>query len=329
MNSKLFQSFGWSLLLNLLVPLVSAEPLLERTGYLPQFESTKANLEVLEQSLAQTGELAEVLKKGNDELSEAVKQYNQDRSTETKDRIYNLLGGLAGKTVSQIDSITANQDQMKDGVREIVVKMMGMQTALTEKQQKFKIYTDELQKQAEQLKNELRTMARGIKADPENPTLRREFRRKLYELKSLDKRYQTSLAHQRLNDKFSSQIQVAHDFFKQLDDNTDQLMVNLQEQREFLVLKIGLLRDAAEMESWLRDEGQGTTSAFGIMKNIAELSQALEKFNAATDILIEMNDIGTLIDSLPDAGELLGLENGSLKNGEKFEDKYVDYFLSR
>ena len=82
------------------------------------------------------------------------------------------------------------------------------------------------------------------------------------------------------------------------------------------------------MESWLRDESQSNVSAFSMMKKIAELSQALEKFNAATDVLIEMNDIGTLIDSLPDASELLGIDSTGVQNGEKFEDKYIEYFLN-
>lgn len=313
----------------LLVQAAWGQPLLERTGYLPEFETSRSNLESLEQSLEQTGELAEILRQGNDELSAAVQQYNQDRCMETKDRIYNLLGGLAGKTISQIDNITANKDRMTDGLHEIIIKMSRMQTSLGSKQETFEQYSDELRQQADSVTDELRALARQIRADSENTALRREFRRKLYELRSLDQRYKTAQAHQRLNQNFSSQIQVAHDFFKQLDENTEQLMVNLQEQREFLVLKIGLLRDAAQMESWLRDEGQGTVSAFGMLKKISELTEALTRFNAATDVLIEMNDIGTLIDSLPDAGELLGFDSASLRDGERFEDRYVDYFLSR
>ncbi len=315
-------------LLFVIVQIVSAEPLMETTSYLPQFETTRGNLETLEKSLAQTGELAEILKKGNDELSEAIKQYKQDRSTETKDRIYNLLGDLAGQTVSQIDGITSNKDAMKDGLSGIVFKMTTMKTTLSEKQQRFSRYSQELQNQAEQVKEELRDLARNIKSDPENNNLRREFRRKLYELRSLDQRYKTSLAHQRLNNNFASQIGMAHDFFKQLNDNIEHLVVNLEEQREFMVLKIGLLRDAAQMEAWLRDEGQGTVSAFGMMTKITELSQALDKFNAATDVLIEMNDIGTLIDSLPDVDQLLGLEGISVQDGQSIEDQYVDYFLN-
>jgi hypothetical protein len=64
-----------------------------------------------------------------------------------------------------------------------------------------------------------------------------------------------------------------------------------------------------------------------MMKQIGELSKALDKFNAATDVLIEMNDIGTLIESLPDASEIFGIDGGSGRNGGNFEDKYVEYFL--
>jgi hypothetical protein len=63
------------------------------------------------------------------------------------------------------------------------------------------------------------------------------------------------------------------------------------------------------------------------MTKIAELSQALEKFNAATDVLVEFNDIDTLIQSLPDAGAIFGMDNSAEARGANFEDKYVDYFL--
>ena len=86
------------------------------------------------------------------------------------------------------------------------------------------------------------------------------------------------------------------------------------------------VKDAAEMESWLRGEGQNNASAFAMMKKIGELSKALGKFNAATDVMIEMNDIGTLVDSLPDAGDLFGWD-GQKGSSERYEDKYIEYFL--
>lgn len=303
-----------------------AEQAVERTSYLPQFETTRTNVQALEENLAKTGALAEILKKGNDELSEAIKQYGQDHSTETKDRIYNLLGNLAGKTVRQIDDIVADKDKMKDGVTQILYKMGHIKNTLKNKQSKFVGYIKKSRIEADKVKDQLRQLARKIKSDPENAELRKEFRSKLFALKGLDNKYKTYMAHDRLNAKFSKQVELAQQFFQQLDNNTDQLIANLQEQKEFLVMKVALLKDAAEMESWLRGEGQSNVSAFSMMKKIGELSKALEQFNAATDVLIETNDIGTLIESLPDASEIFGIDGMKSKSGN-FEDKYVDYFL--
>jgi len=317
-----------TLMLVIIVPGTSvlAEQAVEKTSYLPQFETTRTNVEALEENLAKTGELAEILKKGNDELSEAIKQYGQDHSTETKDRIYNLLGGLAGKTVRQIDDIVANKDKMKDGVTQILYKMDHIKTTLKEKEKKFADYIENTRKAADKVKDELRRLARNIKSDPESAELRKQFRTKLFKLRNLDNRHKTYQAHERLNAKFGKQVELAGQFFQRLQNNTDQLLSNLQEQKEFLVMKVGLLKDAAEMESWLRGESESNVSAFAMMKKTSELSQALEKFNAATDVLIEMNDIGTLIESLPDAGEIFGIDGTSGK-GDNFEDKYVEYFL--
>lgn len=327
MKSKLFKQF---LVFVLATAVLSsqglAEQAVERTSYLPQFETTRSNVQALEENLAKTGELAEILRKGNDELSEAIKQYGQDHSTETKDRIYNLLGNLAGQTVRQIDDITANKDQMNDGVTQILYKMERIKTTLKNKQEKFADYIDKSRIEADKVKDQLRKLARKIKSDPENADLRKEFRSKLYALKRLDNRYKTYMAHNRLNAKFSEQVELAQQFFQQLDHNTDQLITNLQEQKEFLVMKVALLKDAAEMESWLRGEGQSNVSAFSMMKKIGELSKALEQFNAATDVLVETNDIGTLIESLPDASEIFGIDGISSKSGNS-EDKYVEYFL--
>ena len=327
MKAKLFKLLPVFLLVTaILSSQALAEQAIERTSYLPQFETTRTNVQALEENLAKTGALAEILKKGNDELSEAIKQYGQDHSTETKDRIYNLLGNLAGKTVRQIDDIVADKDKMKDGVTQILYKMGHIKSTLKNKQSKFVGYIKKSRIEADKVKEQLRQLARKIKSDPENTELRKEFRSKLFALKGLDNKYKTYMAHDRLNAKFSKQVELAQQFFQQLDNNTDQLIANLQEQKEFLVMKVALLKDAAEMESWLRGEGQSNVSAFSMMKKIGELSKALEQFNAATDVLIETNDIGTLIESLPDASEIFGIDGMKSKSGN-FEDKYVDYFL--
>jgi hypothetical protein len=319
------------LILSMLVLAVSAlsaqgQQGLEETTYLPKFERSKSEIETLEENLAKTGELADILKRGNDELSEAIKQYHQDQSPETKNRVYALLGDLARQTVTQIEGIVAHKDQMQDGVAQIIYKMKNIQHNLIEKKQTFTAQIEQTQQKAGTLKTQLKALARKIKRDTENMGLRKEFRTLLFKLKNLDHRYKTYRAHERLNAKFTQQVGLAHNFFEQLNNNTDQLIANLQEQKEFLVMKVGLLRDAAEMESWLRGEGQSNASAFAMMKKIGELSQVFEKFNAATDILVEMNDIGTLIDSLPDASQIFGID-GKVKKGERLEDKYIDYFL--
>jgi len=303
-----------------------AQQALERTSYLPEFERSKENVEVLERNLAKTGELADVLKRGNDELSEAVRQYQLDHKSETKDRIYGLLGDLAGTTVRQIDDIVANKDKMRDGVSHILAKMRHIQLTLADRQKVFVQYVQEAKDAAEGVKAQLRELARKIKSDPENTELRKEFRNILFKLRHLDQRYKTYQAHQRLNEKFAKQVDVAHQFFEQLHHNTDQLVSNLEQQKEFLVMKVGLLKDAAQMESWLRGEGESSVSAFALMKKIGELSGALDKFNAATDVLAELTDIDSLVASLPDAAEIFSLD-GSTGKGENFEDKYVEYFL--
>lgn len=314
------------LFLVLILSKLDAQQVLEETSYLPQFETSRTEIQTLEENLAKTGALADILKKGNDELSEAIKQYDMDRSMETKDRVYGLLGDLASQTVTQIESIVANKDQMRDGVTQIIYKMSQINRTLAEKQKKFTAFLAKTQKEAAPLKAELKAMARKIRTNPENDELRREFRTQLYKLKHLDHRHKTYRAHERLNGKFAAQVKLAQQFFEGLNNNTDQLIANLEEQKEFLVMKVGLLKDAAQMESWLRGEGESNASAFSMMKRIGDLSQALEKFNAATDVLIEMNDIGTIIDGLPDAGEIFGIGTGG-KGGARFEDKYVDYFL--
>ena len=192
---------------------------------------------LLEESLTQTGELAEILKKGNDELSEAIKAYQSDPTVAGKDRVYVLLGDLAGQTVKQIEGIVSNKDKIKDGLSEIVYKMDRIKLSLGEKQETFSKYAEEIVKQAGGVKDELRKLAKAIKKDPENKVLRREFRRKLFELRNLDNRNKTYRAHQRLNQKFGEQVELAQQFFTQLDANMEQ--VDLESAREE-----GLLGDA-------------------------------------------------------------------------------------
>ncbi|MCU0916572.1 MAG: hypothetical protein MUC88_18720 [Planctomycetes bacterium] len=300
---------------------------LERTGYLPQFESSKENLAALETNLAKTGELADVLKKGNDELSEAIRQYRQDHKPEAKDRVYGLLGDLAGATVRQIDDIVANKDKMRDGISQVLYKMQNIERTLTDRHKGFAESVGRVRVDAEEVKKRLRELARKVKSDPQNLGLRKEFRNELFRLRSLDQRFRIQQGHQRLTEKFAKQVAAAHQFFEQLHNGTDLLVSNLEQQKEFLVMKVSLLKDAAQMEAWLRGEGENSVSGVALMTKIGELSHALEKFNAATDVLVEFNDIDTLIQSLPDAGAIFGMDNSADAKGTSFEDKYVEYFL--
>ena len=300
---------------------------LERTGYLPQFESSKENLAALETNLAKTGELADVLKKGNDELSEAIRQYRQDHKPEAKDRVYGLLGDMAGATVRQIDDIVANKDKMRDGISQILYKMQNIERTLADRHKGFSGSVGQVRVQAEEVKKRLRELARKIKSDSENVSVRKEFRTELFRLRSLDQRFRIHQGHQRLTEKFAKQVTTARQFFEQLHNGTDLLVANLEQQKEFLVMKVSLLKDAAQMEAWLRGEGESSVSGVALMTKIAEMSQALEKFNAATDVLVEFNDIDTLIQSLPDAGAIFGMDNPAEAKSGNFEDKYVEYFL--
>ncbi len=301
-----------------------AQSTVEGTGYLPKFEP-KSNMKVLEENLKKTGELADLLKNGNDELSEAVKQYKDNRQPDTKARVYNLLGELANKTVTQIDNIVSNKDRMKDGMLEMNYKMAKIKASLDERNNAFSQHDKTIHQEADELKKEMQDLARQIKNDPENQELRFQFRSKLIKLYHLDKRLKTIQAHKRLNTTFGEQLAKIDTFFRDMNQNMDHFVMNLKIQKQSLIEEIKLIQYSAELNDWLLAQTGDSQSAFAMIGKIKDLSSALKQFEVATDAMICMDDMNEIIQTLPDVSDLLGESSGLNLNDL---DKMIDTFAN-
>ncbi len=300
----------------------------EDTIYLPPVEDTKEEVDQLTTDLTPAARLQEVLAAGNTKLAEAIAEHRQQRTFATKDKVYNLLGEISGQVIQEISNLEANRDRIRDSVRTMLRKVEGVHENLDVRKADLARRGEELKTQVEELEAELRRLARAIRRNPENEEdLRREFRRKLVIAKRLSRQYRAVVSHDKVHDSFAQQVDKVVTFLGRLDDNLDMLLNGLTEQKNLLVMKVQLLRDSAEVEQWLRDVSAADHGVVAVATRIIELQKALEQFDAATDLIVRMDDMTDVIDAIPDISIFELPEGGDVLDARQVEDRYIDYYL--
>jgi hypothetical protein len=306
----------------------------EGTIYLPPVEDTEEELGQLADDLTPADKLRQLLAEGNSELAQAIADHRAQRTFATKDRVYRLLAKLSEDVIEEIANLEGNEGRMRDSIRHMARKVSAVQENLGVRVEELDDMRDRAEREVSGLQDELRNLAREITQHPENETeLRRQFRRKLVLAQRLSRQHAAYLSHRKLHMTFEEQLARVQSFLLQLDDNLDMLLGGLVEQKSLLVMRVQLLRDSAEVEQWLRDVGGKDESAVSVAARIIGLQKALDQFDAATDLIVKMNDVSDLIDMIPDLGALAAEEgdegNPDSLSARQIEDRYIEHFLSK
>ncbi|MHC5109543.1 MAG: hypothetical protein ACYTHJ_06655 [Planctomycetota bacterium] len=302
----------------------------EGTIYLPPVEDAQEELDQLTDDLTPAERLRQVLADGNKKLAEAIAEHQRVRSFETKDKVYALLVQLARATIAEIGRLESNEGRMRDSLRTMVRKVDAVRQNVATRIQELSENSELTEQRVRDLDDELRDLAREISRKPGNEKeLRQQFRRKLVMAKRLSRQHGAYGNHKKLHTSFGEQLERVQSFLTQLDGNLDMLLEGLSEQRSLLVLRIELLRDSAEVEQWLRDVGGSGESVMAVATRLIGLQNSLEQFDAASDLIVKLDDVGDLIDLIPDLNVLEG-EAGNTGNlsAAQIEDRYIEHYLS-
>lgn len=315
--------------LGLFVPSLAFAQEREGTIYLPPMENTEAEFEQLAIDLTPAQNLQKILAEGNAELAEAIENHKRQRTFATKDRVMELVAQLSAKTIDEIGNLRANEDRIRDGLRQMIRKVEKVQHNLGIRKEELNRLDQGTEHQAQALNLELRGLAETIREHPENEEeLRRIFRRKLLEAQRLSRQHRAFAAHVKLHATFAEQVARASAFFQHLQSNLDMLLEGLGQQKDLLVMRVQLLRDGVEMEAWLRGEGNADNSVVVLAQRIRDLQNALQRFNVATDLIVELDDVSDLLGTMPTFDVLTAPDGDEgVTNARRIEDQYIDYFL--
>jgi hypothetical protein len=303
----------------------------EGTVYLPPVEDTQEEIDRLTSDLNPAEKLRKVLAEGNAELSAALEEHRRQRTYETKDAVYRLLAKLSGAVIEEIGHLEANESRMRDSLTDMVKKVTAVQSNVQVRMDELNGMQQQTRERLETIDNELRQLARAISLGPDDEEeLRRTFRRKLLVAQRLSRQFEAYGSQQRLHDSFLVQLGRVQTFLGRLDGNLDMLLSGLGEQKTLLVMRVQLLRDSAEVEQWLRSVGDKEDSVIAVATRIIGVQKSLEQFEAATDLIVKMNDVADLIDMIPDID---ALEAGADLEGQptmrQIEDQYIEHYLNR
>lgn len=302
----------------------------EGTIYLPPVEDPKQEIAQLESDLTPAERLRTVLADGNRRLADAIGEHKRIRTFESKDKVYALLAELAQNVIREIGHLESNEGRMRDNITQMIRKVVAVKQNVGARVAELADMSELAKSRVEELESELRQLARDIQQNPENENdLRRVFRRRLVMAKRLSKQHRAYGNHSKLHASFGDQLERVQNFLNQLDGNLDMLLEGLSEQRSLIVMRVQLLRDSAEVEHWLRDVGSSGDSVMAVATRLIGLQRSLDQFDAATDLIVEMNDVSDLIDMIPDISVIEGDEGDSAGlSAKQIEDRYIDHYLT-
>lgn len=322
----------FALMLCLLAPAAAAHgQAMEGTVYLPPVDDPNDEVAKLTEDLGPAAQLQEALVIGNSELAEAIEIHRQQRTFETKDNVYKILASLSGKVIEEITQLEANEARIRDNLKKMVRKVGAVRGNLDVRVKELARLQEEAREKVAELEEELRMLAREINANPENEEeLRRQFRRMLLRAQRFSRQYKAYQSHVLLHRSFAKQVERVLQFLGYFDGNLDMLLQGLGEQRNFLVMKVQLLRDSAEMEQWLRDIGGSNEGVVTVATRILKLQESLGQFDTAMDLIVQLDSVSDVIDTIPDVAlsELSDMQEG-LRDPRRVEDQYIDHYLKQ
>lgn len=297
--------------------------------------SIRKEVDRLDTSMKEYSSLIKSLTSASDELGAEFKKYLQDPHNEVlASSVEKKMALYAKRVMGDFDDIIADQDVLGTNFRELQRKLITFSGHLGVQAKGFQVRLDGYRSTAKVHETKLRELVTRFKEDPpEDPDelrkLRLEISRELrrYNLqgryvKGYETRFQSYMALQKNMRKLA-------DMFVNLHDKFNEMIDNLENERQYLHDSLRLQADTLRIKQIVRDGFLGSEKAIGnVADKLAQLyhkvdafSQVHERINSDLHRFVESQsalvDVTKRIDAIGTTGGPLGDLAGDL-------DKAID-----
>ena len=306
--------------------------------------SIREEVDRLDGSMREYNSLISSLSEASEELGAEYEAYLEDPNNEVlASGVERRLAEYAREVMADFDDIIADQDVLGANFRELRRKLMGFSTHLDGQAQLYLQRLDGFRGNARGIEQRLTELSVRIKEDPpEDPNelrlLRREFAREFRRYR-LQTRYVNG--YQRRFENYQSlrrNMERLADLFVNLHDRFNELVENLENERQYLEDSLRLQADTLRIKQVIRDGIMGSENAIGnvaskledLYDKVGAFTQVHERINANLDNFVsnqgELVDLMRRIDSIGTVGGDLGALNDDMDLAiEAFYDRrYAD-----
>tara|TARA_R110002072_G_scaffold66842_4_gene164335 strand:+ start:361 stop:1668 length:1308 start_codon:yes stop_codon:yes gene_type:complete len=297
--------------------------------------SIRKEVDRLDSSMQEYSSLIKSLTAASDGLGEEFQKYLKDPTNEVlASSVEKKMAIYAKRVMGDFDDIIADQDVLGTNFRELQRKLVTFSSHLGGQAKGFNTRLQGYRSTAKVHEDKLRELAVRLKEDPpedemELRKLRREFSRQLrrYNLQGrYVKGYETRLKSYKGLEKNMKRLA---DMFVNLHDKFNEMIENLENERQYLHDSLRLQADTLRIKQIVRDGFVGSEKAMGnVADKLAKLyhkvdafSQVHERINGDLNRFVESQgalvDVTKRIDAIGSTGGPLGDLAGDL-------DKAID-----
>lgn len=250
----------------------------DTTGYLPDL-NTQEHFEVLNKSFNKVVPLVNALDEGNGKIRNLLEEYRANPTFENQARMEKAMAGQVATILDVVDGFLGTRD-------EVLWALSGLKRELGNFSGKIGKYTAEVQlevrsyrERVDAIDREVVALAHSIKQDPENQELREGFRKKLFEMRFAERRYDENLKKAKLMKTWGETFVNLQESISNLNQEVSVFMDSLEDEREMLAWTVKTRAESVELTRKIRDGlVVGENSVAEIAKKIQRLYAGMENF---------------------------------------------------
>ncbi|MBX3470961.1 MAG: hypothetical protein KF878_29185 [Planctomycetes bacterium] len=302
--------------------------------------SIKQEVQRLDTSMREYNSLINSLSNASNELKEELQRYSQDPHNEVlASSLDNKMAHYAKRVMADFNGIIADQDVLSANFNDLQRKLVVFSRHLASQADGFRGNLDGYRGTAREVEKRLTELAVRLKENPpddpnELRTLKREFSKEFrrYQLQmryvnGYSRRYQSYQNLQRNVERLATLFVTLHEKFNELIDN-------LQNERQFLQDSVRLQADTLRIKQMMREGILGSEQAIGnVADKLATLYEKVDAFAQVQDRI--STDLNRFVESQGVLNDIMGRIDKIGQTGGPIGDigndmeKAIDAFYGR
>lgn len=302
--------------------------------------SIQEEIQHLDSSMAEYGELIDTLGNASSDLGEEFEAYLQDpNNEELASAVEYKMAQYARRVMGNFDQIIADQDVLGTNFRELRRKLMGFSTHLESQATVYNERLEGYRTNARTIESRLTELAVTLKENPpEDPEAQREMRREFareFRRYRLQTRYVNG--YQRRYQNYQSlqhNLERLAELFVNLHDRFNELIENLEHERQYLEDSMRLQADSLRIKQLMRDGIYGSENAIGnVASKLEDLYSQVDAFTQVHErINVDLDRFVTSQEGLIDIMrriDRIGTSGGPIGDIAADMDLAIDAFYDR